>query len=107
MEDVIMTYAELRQRVLAKLSPEAEVSDQERALYGIAHIAVSGDAEGATLDQFISVNDWPLVEHAMVELEAKFAAEIAELRRLLATDPRSPAEQAAVLWQDFINAPQP
>ncbi len=100
-----MTYAELRQRVLAKLSPEAEVSDQERALYSIAHIAVSGDAEGATLDQFLSERDWPLVEHAMAELEAQFTDEIAELRRLLAADPRPAAERAAALWSEFISAP--
>jgi hypothetical protein len=105
MEGVMMTYAELRRRVLAKLSTEADVSDCERALYGIAHIAVSGDAEGATLDQFISEGDWPLVEHAMAELEEQFADEIAQLRQLLAADPRPPAEQAAVLWREFISAP--
>ena len=102
----MVTYAELRRRVLAKLSPEADVSDRERALYGIAHIAVSGDAEGATLDQFISDDDWPLVEHAMAALEAQFADEIAELRQLLAADPRPAAELAAALWRDFISAPQ-
>jgi hypothetical protein len=55
---------------LAKLSPEAEVSDQERALYSLVHLAVSGDAEGTTLDQFVSEREWPLDEHAMAELEA-------------------------------------
>jgi hypothetical protein len=107
MEEMIMTYAELRQRVLAKLAPEAEASDQERALYGIAHIAVSGDAEGATLDQFISEGDWTLVEHAMVALETQFADEIAELRRLLAADTRPSADQAAALWRDFISELRP
>jgi hypothetical protein len=102
-----MTYADLRQRVLAKLSPESEISDRERALYGIAHIAVTGDAEGATLDQFVSVGDWSLVEHGMAELEGRFADEIDELRRMLAADPRPTAEKATVLWQEFISAPPP
>ena len=103
----MMTYAELRQRVLARLSPEADVSDRERALYGIAHLAVSGGAEGATLDLFTSDRSWPLVEHAMAELEGHFANEIAELRQLLAADPRPLAERAAALWQEFIGASLP
>jgi hypothetical protein len=82
-EELMITYAGLRQRVLGKLSTEADVSDCERALYGIAHAAVSGGAEGATLDLFTSDRSWPLVEHAMAELEEHFANEIAELRRLL------------------------
>jgi hypothetical protein len=106
-EGVMMTYAELRWRVLAKLSPEADVTDCERALYGIAHAAVSGGAGGATLNQFTSDRDWSLVEHAMTELEAHFANEIAELRRTLAADPRPVAERAAALWQEFIGAPPP
>ncbi len=105
MEGVTVAYAELRQRILARLSPEADVSDRERALYSIARIAVSGDAEGATLDQFVSDNDWPVVEHAMVELEAHFADEIAELRQLISADPRPAAERAAALWREFITAP--
>jgi hypothetical protein len=102
-----MSYAALRQRVLAKLSPEAEVSDHERALYGLAHLAVSGDAEGAALDQVVSEREWPLVEHATAELEARFADEIAARRRRLAADPGPPDEQAAVLWRAFISAPLP
>ena len=102
-----MTYAALRQRLLAKLSPESEVSDREHALYGLAHIAVTGDAEGATLDQFVSEGDWPPVEHAMDELEGRFADEMAELRRMLAADPRLAAEKAAVIWREFIRAHPP
>jgi hypothetical protein len=106
-EGLMITYAGLRQRVLGKLSTEADVSDCERALYGIAHAAVSGGAEGATLDLFTSDRSWPLVEHAMAELEEHLANEIAELRRLLAADPRPAAERAAALWQEFIGAPRP
>jgi hypothetical protein len=105
MEGLTMTYTELRQRVLEKLSPEADASDHERALYGIAHLAVSGDADGAALDQFVSEWEWPLVEHAMAALEARFADEIATLRRLLTADPRPAADQAAVLRREFITAP--
>jgi hypothetical protein len=60
-------------RVLAKLSPEGEVSDPERALYGVTHLAISGDGEGATLDQFIPEGDCPPVEHALTALEAPAA----------------------------------
>jgi hypothetical protein len=103
----MITYAGLRQRVLGKLSTEADISDCERALYGIAHAAVSGGAEGPTLDLFTSDRSWPLVEHAMAELEEHFADEITELRRLLAADPRPVGEQAAALWEEFIGAPLP
>jgi hypothetical protein len=99
------TYAELRQRVLAELSPEADVTDYARALYGIAHAADSGGAEGATLDLFTSDRDWSMVEHAMAELEENFSNEISGLRGVLAADPRPVAERAAALWQEFIGAP--
>jgi hypothetical protein len=95
----MITYAGLRQRVLGKLSIETDVSDCERALYGIAHAAVSGGAEGPTLDLFTSERSWPLREH--------FADEITELRQLLAADPRPVAERGAALWQEFIGAPLP
>jgi hypothetical protein len=101
----MITYTGLRHRVLGKLSTEADVSDCERALYGIAHAAVSGGAEGVTLDLFTSDRNWPLVERAMAELEEHFADEIAELRGVLAADSRSVAERAAALWQEFIGAP--
>ena len=103
----MITYAGLRQRVLGKLSTEADVSDCERALYGIAHAAVSGGSEGPTLNLFTSDRSWPLVEHAMAELEEHFADEIIELQGLLAADPRPVAARAAALWQEFIGAPLP
>jgi len=81
--------------VLAKLSPEGEVSDPERALYGVTHLAISGDSEGATLDQFIPEGDCPPVEHALTVLEAPAA------RRW----PRPGADYAALLWREFITAP--
>jgi hypothetical protein len=37
-EGLTLTYTELRRRALAKLSPEADASDHERALYSIAHL---------------------------------------------------------------------
>jgi hypothetical protein len=57
------------------------------------------------LDLFTSDRDWPLVEHAMAELEAHFADESTALRQLLASDPRPAAERVAALWQEFIGAP--
>jgi hypothetical protein len=76
-----------------KLSLEAEVSDHERALYGMAHLAVRGDTKGTILDQSISDQGFSVAEHTMAELEAP------------AADPPPAAGQAVVLWRESITAP--
>lgn len=112
------SYAETRRHVLAKLSPEA---DHEALLWGVAYLAIRGEAQQAALDLLTASGaerrDWALVERVMEGLERRFADEIAavhaELMRQLhaiQTAPDYPKAREAVvtaLQEEFIRGQPP
>jgi hypothetical protein len=113
-----MTYAEIRQRVLAQLSPEMDRAEIPALLYTLAYIALHRDAREAAAAMLTGSGpdrqDRAEVEAILSGLEASWDEEIAALRAEVARQRGLAAQTSlgsgavlALLQREFVFAPLP
>jgi hypothetical protein len=112
-----MTYAEIRQRVLAQLSPEMDRAEIPALLHTLAYIALHRDAQEAAAAMLTGGpdrQDRAEVEATLSGLEASWGEEIAALRAEIARQQGLTAQTIlgsgavlAILQQEFVFASAP
>jgi hypothetical protein len=111
-----MTYAEIRQRVLAQLSPEMDRAEIPALLHTLAYIALHRDAQEAAAAMLTGPDrqDRAEVEATLSGLEASWGEEIAALRAEIARQQGLTAQTIlgsgavlAILQQEFVFASAP
>jgi hypothetical protein len=112
-----MTYAEIRQRVLAQLSPEMDRAEIPALLHTLAYIALHRDAQEAAAAMLTGGpdrQDRAEVEATLSGLEASWGEEIAALRAEITRQRGLTAQTVlgsgavlAILQQEFVFASAP
>jgi hypothetical protein len=111
-----MTYAEIRQRILAQLSPAMNRAEVPALLHTLAYIALHRDAQeaAAMLAGGAERQDRAEVETMLTDLEASWRKEIAALRAEIARQQGLAAQTSlgtgavlALLQREFVYAPTP
>jgi hypothetical protein len=110
-----MTYAEIRQRVLAQLSPEMNRAEVPALLHTLAYIALHRDAQEAAAAMLAGDperQDRAEVETTLTGLEASWGEEIAALRAEVTRQQGLAAQTSlgsgavlALLQREFVYAP--
>jgi hypothetical protein len=109
-----MTYAEIRQRVLAQLSPEMNRAEVPALLHTLAYIALHRDAQDAAamLAGDPERKDRAEAETTLAGLEASWGEEIAALRAEVTRQQALAAQTSlgagavlALLQREFIYGP--
>lgn len=111
-----MTYTEIRQRVLAQLSPEMDRAEIPALLHTLAYIALHRDAREAAAAMLTGGGpdrqDRAQVETTLGALEASWGqeitalrAEVARQRGLMAQTSLGSGAVLALLQREFIYAP--
>jgi hypothetical protein len=111
-----MTYAEIRQQVLAQLSPEMDRAEIPALLHTLAYIALHRDAREAAADMLAGDGpgrqDRADFEAALSGLEVSWGQEIAALRAEIARQHGIAAHTSlgsgavlAFLQREFIHTP--
>lgn len=113
-----MTYAEIRQRVLAQLSPEMDRAEIPALLHTLAYIALHRDAREAAAAMLTGSGpdrqDRAELEATLSSLEASWGQEIAALRAEIARQQGLAAQTSlgsgavlALLQREFVFAQTP
>jgi hypothetical protein len=113
-----MTYAEIRQRVLAQLSPEMDRAEIPALLHTLAYIALHRDAQEAAAAMLTGSGpdrqDRAELEATLSSLEASWGQEIAALRAEIARQQGLAAQTSlgsgavlALLQREFVFAQTP
>lgn len=111
-----MTYAEIRQRVLAQLSPEMDRTEIPALLHTLAYIALHRDAQEAAAAMLTGSGpdrqDHAQVETTLHELETSWGQEIAALRAEVARQQDLASQTSlgsgavlALLQREFVYVP--
>ena len=110
-----MIYAEIRQRVLAQLSPAMNRAEIPALLHTLAYIALHRDAQEAAATMLAGGpdhRDRAEVETTLTGLEASWGEEIAALRAEIARQQGLAAQTSlgsgavlALLQREFVYAP--
>lgn len=110
-----MTYAQIRQQVLAQLSPEMDRAEIPAFLHTLAYLALHRDAHEAAAAMLAGDPERPdraEVEATLSALEASWGADLAALRAEVARQQGLAAQTSlgsgavmALLQRDFVYAP--
>jgi hypothetical protein len=103
-----MTYAEIRQRVLAQLSPAMNRAEVPALLHTLAYIALHRNAQEAAAAMLAGGperQDRTEVETTLNGLEASWGKEIARQQGLAAQASLGSGAVLALLQREFVYAP--